>query len=113
MFTELVNTLVENGKGIHAYRKCSAKARELAVASPNHAACYFLIAALAEDFVELNERMAITAAQTNAVFERFVDTTALLEDALKNGDSSKMLTVLNHTALELTKSGRQSTQQSG
>lgn len=109
MFTELVKTLEKNGKGIHAYRKCADRARELAMSSPDLAASYFLLAAMAEDFVEFNERMATTTVQSNAVFERFAGNAALLDDAFGDGDPGKMLTMLNRIASELAKRGAQFT----
>ncbi|MBR9651527.1 hypothetical protein [Thalassovita aquimarina] len=101
MFIELADIIAENGKGIHAFRKCAGVAREKAAASPDQAVAYFLLAALAEDFIESNERMAITVAHTIAAFEQFSDTAAQLEDVFGGGKPAEVLAAVNRIASDL------------
>lgn len=103
MYADLIDILAANGKGIHAYRKCADRARELAAGTAERAAAYYLLAALAEDFIDFNERMATTTAQTNAVFERFSDWAKRLDTTSDEGDPAAQLAVLNDIAAELAK----------
>lgn len=103
MYADLIDILAANGKGIHAYRKCADRARELATGSAERAAAYFLLAALAEDFIDFNERMATTTAQTNAVFDRFSEWAKTLDKASDESDQAAQLAALNGIAAELAK----------
>lgn len=101
MFTQLVETLVEHGKGIHAFRKCAAQARAMAETT-DYAAAFFLLATVAEEFVENNERLPTTTREASAAFDRFSRHACLLEDAVAGGPEA-ILTALNTIAAEQVK----------
>ncbi|THD76282.1 hypothetical protein E7681_00100 [Thalassobius vesicularis] len=101
MFAEFIETLVEHGKGIHAFRKCAAQARSMAGTTDNAAAC-FLLATVAEEFVENNERQPTTTREATAAFERFTRYVSMLENASQNGPEA-FLSALNTIAKDQAK----------
>ncbi len=101
MFKDLIAILEENGKGIHALRKCSEAARHRAASDPDRAAAWTLVALRAEEFIEANERMAVTAASTRQLFDQITAETERLDAAFAGNDPAKKLGVLNDIASSL------------
>ncbi|MFV0334491.1 MAG: hypothetical protein ACK5JR_10540 [Tropicimonas sp.] len=103
MFKDLITILEENGKGIHALRKGAQAARARAAAEPDRAAAWTLMALRAEEFIDANERMAITAGQTKTLFEQIATETARLDTAFAGADAGEKLAVLNDIAASLAR----------
>ena len=98
MFTYLIETQEEFGHGTHGYIKCAERARQAAVDQPNAAVAHGLLAALAEDFIDRNERMAVTSADTEAARGQFAAAIELLQKAYDTADAGAILAALNSIA---------------
>ena len=98
MFSVLTETLLDKGKGIHAYRACAELGYQSAAKNPDAAASFFLLARSAELFVEMNERMPITAKEIDSAFARFEQNVRRLELAWKTESDEAKLEALNKTA---------------
>ena len=98
MFNYLIETQEEFGHGTHGYIKCAERARQAAVTQPDAAVAHGLLAALAEDFIDRNERMAVTSADTEAARGQFAQAIAVLENAYASADAAAILAALNRVA---------------
>ena len=98
MFNYLIETQEEFGHGTHGYIKCAERARQAAVAQPDAAVAHGLLAALAEDFIDRNERMAVTSADTETARGQFTDAIELLQTAYNAADATAILAALNSIA---------------
>ena len=98
MFNYLMETQAEFGHGTHGYIKCAERARQAAVDQPKAAVAHGLLAALAEDFIDRNERMAVTSADTDAARSQFASAIALLQNAYDTADATAILQALNSVA---------------
>jgi hypothetical protein len=102
MFDFMVKILAENGKGIHAYRLCAEAGYRAAKSDPAHAAALFLLAATADEFVEVNERMPVTTKEIEEAFARFSAHADRLGAAFSGGSDADRLAALNAVAGALT-----------
>lgn len=105
MFADLITILEDNGKGIHALRKSATEAYARAALHPDRAAPWYLMAALAQDFIDSNERMAVSTDKVRQQFELMTRHAALLDDAYASGDGAAQLTAINTVAASLTQPG--------
>ena len=103
MFADLISVLEENGKGIHALRKCAEEAYKRARDDADRSAAWILMASLAEDFIDANERMAVSTAHIQGQFELMSDHADLLDRVYASTDANKQLAALNTLATSLTK----------
>lgn len=100
MFASLIDTLEERGRGIHAYRAVAEAGFAKAKSEPDRAAGHYLLARLAEDFVEVNERMPLPASVIDGMFQRLAGAARDLDQAYAAGDSTAILAVLNRVAAQ-------------
>ncbi|MFC7705458.1 hypothetical protein ACFQXB_14770 [Plastorhodobacter daqingensis] len=97
MFTSLIQTLLDRGRGIHGYRALAEAAYDKARTAPE-AAAYFMLAKEAEDFVDFTERMPVPAHELDAMFKRISADAAALDAAYEGGDAAAVLAVLTRMA---------------
>ena len=105
MFNYLLETQEEFGHGTHGYIKCAERARQAAVDQPSAAVAHGLLAALAEDFIDRNERMAVTSADTEAARGQFAAAIERLQKAYDTADASAILAALNSIAAQRYQQG--------
>ncbi|MGP9789136.1 hypothetical protein [Roseinatronobacter sp. NSM] len=99
MFTALIDTLKDHGRGVHGYSALAEAAYEKARSGPQ-AAAYYVLAKQADDFVEFVERMPVPAREIDAMFDRISANAAALDAAFASGDRAAVLDVLNNIAHE-------------
>ncbi|SDX07614.1 hypothetical protein [Roseicitreum antarcticum] len=99
MFTALIDTLRDRGRGIHGYSALAEAAYENARSGPE-AAAYYMLAKQADDFVEFTERMPVPAREIDAMFDRISANAKALDAAFAGGDKAAVLDVLNSIAHE-------------
>lgn len=97
MFTSLIDTLQDRGRGIHGYRALAEAAYEKARSGP-HAAAYYMLAKQADDFVDFTERMPMPAHENDAMFARISANVAALDSAFADGDKAAVLDALDRMA---------------
>lgn len=98
MFSTILETLAEQGNGIHAYRAVARLSYGKAVECPEQAAAFFLLATVAETFVDRHERMPLLSKETEESFKSFSDDLGELSEAYEGGDPETILVVLNRIA---------------
>lgn len=103
MFTDLIKLIEDNGKGIHALRKCAEEAYRRSAADVERSAAWVLMAALAEGFIEANERMAVSTVHIQQQFDLMSANAKTLERAFAESDAANQLAALNTVASSLTK----------
>lgn len=101
MFDFLTEILTKNGKGIHAHRACADAGYAAARQHPEAAAAFVLLARGSEAFVEMNERMPITAADIETAFATFNSDVERLAKAWNGGSDTARLAALNVVAARL------------
>lgn len=99
MFQSLIRILLENGRGVHAYRKASDTALHHASIEPQNAASWYMLSALAVAFLERNERMPIVIGTQEAAFEKFSHHANAFNAAQTPSD---VLKAINDAATELS-----------
>lgn len=99
MFTLLIDTLTDRGRGTHGYNALAEAAYNKARSGPE-AAAYYMLAKQAEDFVEFTERMPVPAREIDAMFDRISANAAALDAAVAGGDRVAVLDVINSIAQE-------------
>lgn len=105
MFTPLIETLAEKGRGIHAYGTVARLAFDKASAHPEAAVAFFLLGKIAEDFVDLHERMPLTTRGLDAFYDRYSAAVQSLQTAQDTGDAQAQLAALNAVAAQAVQPG--------
>ncbi|MCA0918818.1 hypothetical protein [Pseudooceanicola nanhaiensis] len=98
MFAFILDTLKEQGRSILAYEAVAKKSFTKAVAEPQHAAAFYLIATSAESFAELHERMPMSKQDLEQSFEAFQKDIETLQAAYEAGEPETILAALNRVA---------------
>lgn len=101
MFNELIKTLEEHGRGLHACRKAADLARKRIASEPDRAAAWLLLASISELIVEHNERMAVSVVESNQWFSLLKGEVEQLNTAFAVPDSAGRLSAINQTAQTL------------
>ncbi|WP_112323416.1 hypothetical protein [Oceanibium sediminis] len=104
MFADLITILEEKGRGLNAFQKCAETARTRAAEGTEQAAAWALMSVIASEFVDANERMAISTSQINWQIEQYVDQAKKLDEAFASGDAAQKLAATNAVARALIKS---------
>ena len=94
MFSTILTTLTEQGNGIHAYRSVARLAYRTAIDRPDQAAA-FLLATIADAFVERHERMPLLSKEAEQSFATFRSDLEALGAAYERQDTTEILAVLN------------------
>ncbi|HBT02519.1 MAG TPA: hypothetical protein DEB47_22330 [Citreicella sp.] len=95
MFSTILTTLTEQGNGIHAYRSVARLAYRTAIDRPDQAAAFFLLATIADAFVERHERMPLLSKEAEQSFATFRSDLEALGAAYERQDTTEILAVLN------------------
>ncbi|MBR9764883.1 MAG: hypothetical protein GYB53_15495 [Rhodobacteraceae bacterium] len=98
MFTPLLETLAEQGNGIHAYRAASQMSWQKAAEIPDHAAAFYLLATTIDAFVDRHERMPLMFAEVKQSFATLKQEIEALSAAYAAGDPAQILEALNKIA---------------
>lgn len=101
MFEKIIQVLVDNGKGIHGYRKCAEAAYGSIADAPELASAYYLLASEAESFIDFNERMPMNITDTENAFEQFMANAKQLGEAFSSGTAEQKLAAINAVATRL------------
>jgi hypothetical protein len=94
MFTFLLDLVTEKGRGIHAYSAAAKAAFERALAEPENAAAFYILATSAENFVDLHERQPLSSKALEQNFDAFRADIEAFEAASKVG-AEQRLSALN------------------
>lgn len=105
MFMSLIEELTEKGRGMHAYAATAKTAFAQASAHPDQAAAFYLLGKIAEEFVDLHERMPLSTEELNQFFGRYAAAAQALQDADDKQDAAGMLAALNAVAGQMAAKG--------
>jgi len=86
---------MQKGRGIHAYGAAAKLAFAQAAERPEHAAGFYVLGKIAEEFVDLHERMPMSTEALTRFFAHYESVAQTLETALEAGDAATMLAALN------------------
>ncbi|MDD3312123.1 hypothetical protein [Pseudodesulfovibrio sp.] len=106
MFDSLTEVLDAEGYGIHGFQKCAAMALEQGVKDAGNAAPYLLLAAAAEQFVNLYEGQPLPTQVAEEEYRRFGGYVAELGEAFASGDEDRRVTAMNDVAAGIIESKR-------
>lgn len=95
MFLSILDELTQKGRGIHAYGAAAKLAFAQAQAQPAAAAGFYVLGKIAEEFVDLHERMPLSTEALAQFFAHYEGVARTLETAHATGDAGKMLAALN------------------
>ncbi|KAA2312109.1 hypothetical protein DL237_14395 [Pseudooceanicola sediminis] len=98
MFTFILETLKDQGRGIHAYRSAAKSLFEKAAESPDNAAAFYILATSADTFVDRHERMPMSAHELEQTFDAFQADIMALQSAHDSDDAQAILATLNRIA---------------
>ncbi|QOL79552.1 hypothetical protein [Pseudooceanicola spongiae] len=98
MFTFILDTLKDQGRGIHAYRSAAKALFEKAAESPDNAAAFYILATSADTFVDRHERMPMSAHELEDAYNAFQADITALQAAHDSDDTKAILATLNRIA---------------
>ncbi|MEJ8472556.1 hypothetical protein [Roseibium algae] len=99
--TELVRIIEDFGKGVRAYNECSRACRDQLKVQSDTAAAYFLLAIVAEKFVDTYDDQPLSSPIAEAEFKRFKGYVEQFEATERASDPSAKLDTLNRIADEI------------
>ncbi len=106
MFDFLTETLDAEGFGILGFQKCAALALEQGAKNTDNAAPYLLLAAAAEQFVNLYEGQPLPTQVAEQEYKRFNGYVADLGEAFASGNENKQVAATNKVAASIIDSKR-------
>jgi N-carbamoyl-L-amino-acid hydrolase len=98
MFSNITDIIREKGKGARAYQAAAASARQSALAEPDRAAAYFILATAAQEFGDLHYDGSYHTSVFEQELERFQSYVDMLDEAFSNSDSDQRLSVISKIA---------------
>lgn len=101
MFTKITDVIRQKGNAVRAYQAASLAAREAAVADPERAVGYFMLAQSAQAFADRYYGVAAQAALFDEELARFQQIAVRLEEAFNHKDKSEWLNVTSALASQL------------
>ncbi|EGB15995.1 hypothetical protein DND132_2792 [Pseudodesulfovibrio mercurii] len=106
MFDSLTEVLDTEGCGIHGFQKCAALALEQGAEDAVNAAPCLLLAAAAEQFVNLYEGQPLPTEVAEEEYRRFSAYVAELGEAFASGEENKRVAAMNGIAAGIIESKR-------
>lgn len=95
-FSDLVDLLDSKGRGLHGYDAVAREALDRARKDVSRATAWYVLAQLAEDFVDRFERMPLSRGAVQGTFGRFARHAAAFDAA--TGSTAEMLAALDAAA---------------
>lgn len=101
MFSNITDIIREKGNGARAYHAAAAAARQSALAEPDRAAAYFILATAAQDFGDLHYDGGSHTSVFEQELEQFQGYVDMLDEAFSNSDSDQRLSVTSKIATNM------------
>ncbi|MEO0980779.1 MAG: hypothetical protein AAFY24_26200 [Pseudomonadota bacterium] len=103
---KFIEIIEESGKGAQSYQECLREARRQLSASSQNAASYFILASVAEKFVDTFYDQPLLSQTADEQYDNFKDYVIRLSKAEETGDASIILDALNKVSYDVEKNKR-------